>query len=215
MCCCSSLQYILYSALMPHVRLCLLLMFSFCLGVSFHLFAAEPFWERVREVQQARQQQSTQNPLFGREDLQSLANDWYCAHPGVPLIIFTKSPSNQSGQVKTLTHRACLLCTWLQFFFFPLLTFQLSAPVSVATSGTSSRDEEVFSTALQSNGNDCAPGETEDCICVLEWSAVMRLRGKHAWKQNGRSPEYRFIPMVPCGESFLKKIDKQGAGNFW
>lgn len=118
MCCCSSLQYILYSALMPHVRLCLLLMFSFCLGISFYLLAAEPFWERVREVQQARQQQSTQSPLFGREDSQSLANDWYCAHPGVPLIIFTKSPSNQSGQVKTLTHRACLLSTWLHFYFF-------------------------------------------------------------------------------------------------
>ena len=100
---------------------------------------------------------------------------------------------------------AGLVCWALgsSFFFFSLLTFQLSAPVSVATSGTSSRDQEVFSTALQSNGNDCAPGETEDCICVLVWSAVMRLRRQHAWKQNGCSPEYRFITMVPCGDSLF------------
>ena len=35
------------------------------------------------------------------------------------LVIFAKSPSSQSGQVKTLTCRACLLSTWLLFFFFP------------------------------------------------------------------------------------------------
>lgn len=103
------------------------------------------------------------------EERVSLTAHWDCAHYGVPLVIFAKSPSSQSGQVKT---RAC----------FSPLTFQFTVPVSVATSGTSSLDEEVFSTALQSNGNDCAPGETENCICVLEWSALMRPRGKHAWK---------------------------------
>ncbi len=43
--------------------------------------------------------------------------------PGVPLVIFAKSPSSQSGQVKTLTCRACLLSTWLFFFllFLPSL----------------------------------------------------------------------------------------------
>lgn len=69
------------------------------------------------------------------------------------------------------------LVYWALGFFF-LLTSQFSGPVSVATSGTSSLDEEVFSTALQSNGNDCAPGETENCIWVLEWIALMRLRGE-------------------------------------
>lgn len=86
--------------------------------------ALEPFWERVREVQQARQQQSTQSPLLGREDFPSLTND--CTLSGLPLVIFAKSPSSQSGQVKTLTCRACLLSTWLFQFvcLWPLMAHQ-------------------------------------------------------------------------------------------
>lgn len=104
--------------------------------------------------------------------------DWDCAQPGLPLVIFAKSLSSQSGRFETLR---ALFAEYLAFFsFYPPLIFSVS--VSVATSGTSSLAEEVFSTALQSNGNDCAPGETENCICVLEWCTVMRLSGKHAQK---------------------------------
>lgn len=53
----------------------------------------------------------------------------------------------------------------------------------VPTSGTSSLDEEVFSSALQSNGNDCAPGEPENCICVLELSGVNEAERKACMDQ--------------------------------
>lgn len=87
----------------------------FCPQHLFELPALEPFCERVREVQQARQQQSTQSSLLGREDSVSLTTHWDCAHYGVPLVIFAKSPSSQSGQVKTRTCRACLLSNMLVF----------------------------------------------------------------------------------------------------
>lgn len=181
-------------------------MFGFWLSVSQHP-ALEPFREPVKGVLRARQQQSTQSPLLGREDSPSLANDWVCAHPGVILVIFAKSPSSQSGQVKTLT---CGLIYWTLRSFF-LLTFQFSATVSVATSGTSSLDEEVFSAAFQSNGNDCAPGETENCICVLEWSAVMRLRGRHAWKSQGAVSNSFFLP---CWDTHFLSFEKKDAAKY-
>lgn len=69
--------------------------------------ALEPFWKCVREVQQAKQHQSTQSPLHGKEDSPFLANDRDCAHSRVPLVIFSGAFCG-----------ACLLSTWLFFFFF-------------------------------------------------------------------------------------------------
>lgn len=51
------------------------------------------------------------------------------------------------------------------------VTFQFSVSVSVATSGKP---------ALKSNCNDCAPGETENLICIMECSAVIRARVMYA-----------------------------------
>lgn len=86
---------------------------------------------------------------------------------------------------------------------FPL-TFQFSVAESVATSGTSSQGDEVLSTALQSNGNDCAPGETENCICVSEWSTVTSLREKHAWKYQGAVLNFFFYQgdAYKCGAKY-------------
>lgn len=123
-----------------------------------------------------RKQQSTQSPLLGREDLPSLTNDWECTSWSLSLSLLRAYLARVDRLKRWPTG---LVCSALGFSF--PLTFQFSVPVPVPTSGTSSLDEEVFSSALQSNGNDCAPGEPENCICVLELSGVMRLRGKHAW----------------------------------
>lgn len=104
-------SFTVFSALILHVFPCFLL----------SLPVLESFCERVREGQQARQQQSTQSSLLGKEDSLSLTNGWDCA----------KSPSSQSGQLKTLTCRGCLLSTGL--VFSPLI-LQFTIAVTVASS---------------------------------------------------------------------------------
>lgn len=48
-------------------------------------------------------------------------------------------------------------------------------------------NEEASSAVLQSNGNDCTPGMSEECICVSQWSALMKMGGGgHGGQNRGR-----------------------------
>lgn len=49
--------------------------------------------------------------------------------------------------------------------------------MSVAAHCILNLNEEVSSAALQSNGNDCTPGMSKECICVLQWNALVKIGG--------------------------------------
>lgn len=101
-------------------------------------------------------------------------------------VFFAKSPSPRADWPLGLVLWAVALL-FSQPKYILKKSSQFSLAASVASSGTSSPDEEASSTALQSNGNDCAPGETENCN-VLEWSAVLSVRGRQRHTCNSQLP---------------------------
>lgn len=187
-----SLQYMLYSSLSP-MCFCVFSSCSVFESVSLVVSYNSPIWSHFGSVSErcSRRGSSRQHRAH------HLAARTFCPSQMTETVHIPESLSlallraHQARVDRLKRWHAGLVCWALGYFFFFTLTFQFSVPVSVATGGTSSLGEEVFSTALQSNGNDCAPGETENCICVLECSAVMR---KACTEVTGCCPEYLFVP---------------------
>lgn len=167
---------------------------SFWLSVSYKW----PLWSHCGSVPErcSRRGSSSQHRAHHLAERTSHLSQMTIRYlDSLPLVIFAKSPSSQSGQVKTLTCRAGLLSTWL---FQLLCLWPLVAPQAMMKRSPLQLSSQMAMIAFRGD---------RKFSCVLEWSAVTRLRGKHAqkWQCNGES---LFFQEVTCWDTHLSSLEK-------